>query len=97
VGTAHPRYPDFIYPLDYGYLEGTQAADGGGIDVWLGDLGSLPERRATGVVFTVDLHKRDAEMKILTGCTPEEAQIILRTHNDGPQSATLVMRPESET
>lgn len=37
-GTAHPRYPSFIYPLDYGYLEGTQAADGGGIDVWVGSL-----------------------------------------------------------
>lgn len=22
-GPAHPRYPDFIYPLDYGYLQGT--------------------------------------------------------------------------
>jgi len=21
--SAHPRYPDFIYPLDYGYLKGT--------------------------------------------------------------------------
>lgn len=22
-GTSHPRYPSFIYPLDYGYLEDT--------------------------------------------------------------------------
>ena len=35
-GSRHPRYPDFIYPLDYGYLEGTRSADGGGVDVWLG-------------------------------------------------------------
>ena len=20
-GSAHPRYPDFLYPVDYGYLE----------------------------------------------------------------------------
>ena len=32
-GSAHPRYPDFIYPLDYGYLKGTTAMDGSGIDV----------------------------------------------------------------
>jgi inorganic pyrophosphatase len=88
-GSAHPRYPDHIYPLDYGYLEGTLAADGGGIDVW---LGSLPERRVTAVVCCVDLGKRDAEMKILIGCTPEEAQMIWQTHNDGLQAAVLVCR-----
>ncbi len=35
-GSQHPRYSDLVYPLDYGYLEGTTAIDGGGIDVWLG-------------------------------------------------------------
>lgn len=32
-GTAHPRWPEFVYPLDYGYLRGTSSMDGGGIDV----------------------------------------------------------------
>jgi predicted acetyltransferase len=27
-GSAHPRYPEFIYPLEYGYLKGTTAMDG---------------------------------------------------------------------
>src|SRR5262245_39841011 len=85
-GTAHPGYPSFIYPLDYGYLKHTQAADGSGIDVW---LGSLQWRRVTGVICTVDRLKRDSEIKILIGCTREEAQLILSTHNDGPQSALL--------
>jgi len=31
--SPHPRYPDVIYPLDYGYLEGTTSADGDGTDV----------------------------------------------------------------
>lgn len=35
-GSPHPRYPQMIYPLDYGYLENTTSADSGGIDVWLG-------------------------------------------------------------
>lgn len=35
-GTAHPKYPDFIYKVDYGYLENTSSMDGGGIDVWVG-------------------------------------------------------------
>ncbi len=90
-GTAHPRYPDFIYPLDYGHLEGTRGGDGAGIDIW---LGSLPGCRVTGVVITLDRLKRDAEVKVLINCTPDEAQLILRTHDDGPQSALLVPRPE---
>ena len=88
-GTPHPRYPEFIYPLDYGYLDGTRAADGDGIDVW---IGSQPDRTLTAIVCTVDLIGRDAEIKLLLGCTGEEAQIILATHNSGPQAATLIER-----
>ncbi len=28
TGSSHPRYPEAIYPLDYGYLENTKAGDG---------------------------------------------------------------------
>src|SRR5690349_3318836 len=59
------------YSLDCGYLEGTQAADGGGIDV---RVGSLPGNRVTAVICTIDLTKRDAEIKILIGCTMDESQ-----------------------
>lgn len=88
-GTAHPKWPQIIYPLDYGYLNNTSAMDGGGIDLW---VGSLPERRVTGLIVTVDLHKRDSEMKILLGCTPEEAQAALSTHNTFSQSGMLCWR-----
>jgi len=90
AGSHHPRYPECIYPLDYGYLEGTMAPDGGGIDVW---VGSLPERTVTAALTCVDLMKRDAEVKILLGCTPDEAQRILAFHNTGPQAAILMPRP----
>lgn len=89
-GSTHPRYPSFYYPLDYGYLEQTQAMDGGGIDVW---KGSLPTSRVTAVVCTVDMVKRDSEIKLLIGCTHEEALTVLATHNTGPQSAILMERP----
>ena len=92
-GSAHPRYPDFIYPLDYGYFEGTRSGDGGGIDVW---VGSLSERRVTAIVCTVDSHKRDTEIKVLLGCTIEEAREILALHNDGSQSAMLIQRDGRE-
>jgi inorganic pyrophosphatase len=89
-GTPHPRYPSFLYPLDYGYLEGTQSGDGRGIDVW---LGTLPGKVVTAVILCVDLEKRDAEMKVLLGCTSDEAQQILAIHNSGEQAGILVARP----
>jgi inorganic pyrophosphatase len=89
-GSAHPRYPDLKYPLDYGYLEGTTGGDGQGIDVW---AGSGDRARLTGVVCTVDLFKHDAEVKLLVGCTPSEAEVILGVHNSGPQAALLIPNP----
>ena len=88
-GTSHPRYPSFVYPLDYGYLQDTQAGDGAGIDVW---IGSLSGKTVTAVICTVDLEKRDTEIKILLGCTSDETQTILNIHNTGSQSATLLLR-----
>ncbi len=88
-GSRHPRYPELIYPFDYGYLKDTRAMDQGGIDVW---VGTLAEQNVTAVICTVDLLKNDAELKILLGCTPQEAAIILQFHNDGPQSAILILR-----
>jgi inorganic pyrophosphatase len=88
-GSAHPRYPNLLYPLDYGYLAGTTAADGDGIDVW---IGSLPERRVTGIIATVDLLKRDVEIKVLLGCTAEEARLALAMHQTGSQAAVLLRR-----
>jgi inorganic pyrophosphatase len=90
-GTAHPRYPSLIYPLDYGYLVNTGSSDGNEIDVW---VGSLPERTVTGIVCTVDMVKKDAEFKILVGCTREQADEIRHTHEGGPMSAILLLRSE---
>src|SRR6476620_2096241 len=88
-GTAHPRYPDKIYPLDYVYLQGTSSNDGDGIDVW---IGMQAEKRACAIIVNVDLHKRDSEIKILLGCTQEERQVILDIHNQGKQLGMLIER-----
>ena len=69
LGSGHPRSPEHIYPLDYGYLDGTVSGDGQGIDVWLGSSG---DRRVTAVLSTIDLGKRDIEIKLLLGCSPAE-------------------------
>lgn len=92
-GSAHPRYPEMVYPLDYGFLEGTHSGDGKGIDIW---LGSLPERELSAIVAATDLAKQEVEIKLLLGCTDEEMQVILRLHQTGMQSAILVKRKMHE-
>ena len=77
-GSSHPRYPEIIYDLDYGYIENTESMDGGGIDVW---LGSLADTKCDAIICTVDLLKRDSEIKLLIGCTEEEKQIAYEFHN----------------
>ncbi|MBD5481643.1 MAG: inorganic pyrophosphatase [Lachnospiraceae bacterium] len=77
-GTSHPKYPDFIYRLDYGYLKDTSSMDGSGIDVWVGSS----EKKADAVMCIVDLMKKDSEIKILIGCTEAEKSIVYETHNE---------------
>jgi len=91
-GSSHPRYPSIVYPLDYGYLEGTSGGDGNEIDVW---RGSLPEGRLDAVVCTVDVMKRDAEVKLLLGCSPTDKRAVLKFHNTKYMSAMLVEREMS--
>ena len=95
-GSAHPRYPEHIYPLDYGYLDGTTAGDGAGIDVWIGSEPREQGRaaRVGAILCTVDLLKRDVEIKILLGCTPEDRQAILAFTNGGTMQAVIISRPE---
>jgi inorganic pyrophosphatase len=88
-GFAHPHAPSIVYPLDYGYLQGTSSSDGEGIDVW---RGSLPQGHLDAVVCTVDVQKRDAEIKLLLGCTTTEKHVICDFHQSAVTAALLVER-----
>ncbi len=91
-GSRHPRYPEIIYPVDYGYLEGTSSGDGEGIDAW---LGTSEAHSLTAALLTIDLAKRDAEVKLLLGCSAEETQAILDFHNTDKMQAILIQRNET--
>lgn len=77
-GTAHPKYPNFIYQVDYGYLKDTSSMDGAGIDVWVGS----GEKAVDAIMCIVDLMKKDSEIKIRIGCTEDEKSIVYDTHNE---------------
>ena len=87
-GTAHPKYPNFIYKVDYGYLKETSSMDGGGIDVWVGS----GEKQIDAIICIVDLIKKDSEIKILIGCTEEEKDIVYKTHNETPFMKGVLIR-----
>lgn len=87
-GTAHPKYPNFIYRVDYGYLKNTSSMDGAGIDVWIGS----GEKEIDAIMCIVDLMKKDSEIKILIGCTEEEKAIIYETHNETQFMKGILMR-----
>ena len=87
-GSAHPRFPDFIYKVDYGYLKDTASMDGSGIDVWVGS----GEKKIDVIMCIVDLVKRDSEIKILIGCTEEEKLEIFKTHNETQYMKGILIR-----
>ncbi len=88
-GSAHPRFPDLIYPLDYGYLKDTTSTDGGGLDVW---VGAQTSAQIEGIICTIDLNKKDIEIKVLIGCSKSDLKTIIDFHNSDTMRAILVRR-----
>ena len=87
-GSAHPRFPNFIYKVDYGYLKNTSSMDGAEIDVWIGS----GDKKIDAIMCVVDLMKRDSEIKILVGCTEEEKLDIYKTHNETQYMKGVLIR-----
>lgn len=83
-GSVHPRFPGKAYPVDYGYLQGTTSIDTNGVDIWVGTVGM---RKVVGILCTVDLIKKDTELKILFDCTDMEIRSIQEFVNDNDMRA----------
>ena len=88
-GSLHPRFSHIKYAVDYGYLENTASMDGNGIDVW---LGSLADKQVNAIICTVDLMKKDSEIKLLIGCTEEEMNTVYEFHNDSEFMKGILIR-----
>ncbi len=88
-GSTHPRFSNIEYKVDYGYIENTASMDGDGIDIW---LGSLDDKKVNAIICTVDLMKKDSEIKLLIGCSEEEMNIIYSFHNDSEFMKGILIR-----
>ena len=62
-GTKHPKFPDFIYPVNYGYLEDTRSMDGGGIDIW---VGTENPKKLDSILCTIDTLKKVSDYENLS-------------------------------
>jgi inorganic pyrophosphatase len=86
-------YDSVRCPCDYGYLTGAGASGGSeDIDLW---QGSKPVCTLDGVVVGLDMQKRDAEVKLLLGCTEDEMQEIYSFQNWGDRYGLLVLREDA--
>jgi inorganic pyrophosphatase len=88
-GSAHPRFPDLVYPINYGFIKDTHSQDREGIDIFLGDLDN---RHVVGVICTVDIIKNDSEVKVLVACSEANIQTAMMMLTHDPMRAILVRR-----
>ena len=89
--TAHPKYPNLIYPVNYGYLKDTVSEDNGGVDVFVGSR-SKKNNSIESIIIAVDILKKDVEIKILHGCSEEEINEILHFLNQTDFQKTVLIR-----
>lgn len=81
LGSAHPKYNNTIYPVNYGYIRGIIAGDGECQDCYvLGE--NKPIKRFNGVVVAIIHRKNDVEDKwivVKDGDKVTNEQIIEQT------------------
>ena len=87
--SAHPGYPAYVHPVNYGYIKNSSSSDGSEIDIWVGEKGS---NRVEGIMCIVDMDKRDAEIKLLYSCTDNEIEKIYEIQNKEGMAGILLRR-----
>jgi inorganic pyrophosphatase len=92
-GSAHPKYHNLIYPVDYGYLEDTQIEQSEGIAVY---KGSGSDYMVTTLVVAADILKKEIDVKLLVGCSPAEEEDILRFLNQTDFQKSVLVRRSSD-
>ncbi len=64
IGTVHPKHPDLIYPINYGYIPGVLGGDDEELDVYL--LGvDTPQETYTARIIGIVYRSNDVEDKLV--------------------------------
>ena len=64
IGSRHPKYPNMIYPINYGYIENEVAFDGENLDVYVLGI-KEPLASFTGRVIAIIHRENDIEDKLV--------------------------------
>ena len=73
LGSAHPKHPEMIYPINYGYVDGVFAGDGAEQDVYVFGT-DQPIETFTGRVVAVYHRLNDCEDKWIVSLSGEVIQ-----------------------
>ena len=89
-GSRHPRYPEIIYPIDYGFVRGTTSSDLEEVDVFVGTAGN----GLVGAIVTADYRRGDEEVKLIYNCSRREIYLVNGFINFAPElmEGRLVLR-----
>ena len=82
LGSYHPEHPDIYYPINYGYIEGTMAADGEEEDAYVLGI-TEPVSEFTGRIIAIINRENDIEHKWVVapdGMTFTQEEIVELTH-----------------
>jgi inorganic pyrophosphatase len=86
--SRHPEYTDIVYPIDYGYVNGTTGLDGQELDIF---VGTAPTG-LVGACFSTDRRKGDQELKLIYDCDAAEVYMVHGFLNFAPDLMTAELR-----
>ena len=64
LGSRHPKYPDLVYPINYGYIEGIVGGDGEWQDAYILGI-DVPVNEFVGEILAVIHRANDCEDKLV--------------------------------
>ena len=70
--SVHPKHPEIVYPIDYGFVNETHSVDGEEQDIFVGS----GQNGLVAAIFTTDIRKGDQECKLIYNCTPAEIYLV---------------------
>jgi GrpB-like predicted nucleotidyltransferase (UPF0157 family) len=84
IGTPHPKHPEIIYPINYGYIPNVYGGDGEELDVYILGIDERIEEgdRTVAKIIGIVYRKNDVEDKLVAApegmeYTPEQIEKII--------------------